>query len=108
MLPRVRRVLAQIVLAGAALAAPAVAQQSFDLLLRGGTVVDGTGAEPRTADVGIRDDRVAAIGDLTAATANTVIDAAGLLLAPGFVDCTRMSTPTSRACRAATTSRGWA
>jgi N-acyl-D-amino-acid deacylase len=56
-----------------------------DLLIRGGTVVDGTGAPQRTADVAIADDRIAAVGrDLGGAKRE--IDADGLLVTPGFVD----------------------
>ncbi|MGA0794886.1 MAG: N-acyl-D-amino-acid deacylase family protein [Quisquiliibacterium sp.] len=57
----------------------------FDLIIRGGTVVDGTGAAPRCADIGIRDGRIAAIGDV-GASADQHIDAAGLIVTPGFVD----------------------
>lgn len=56
-----------------------------DLVIRGGTVVDGTGAAPREADVVIEGDRVAAIGRHDGA-AREVIDARGLLVTPGFVD----------------------
>jgi N-acyl-D-amino-acid deacylase len=62
---------------------------SFDVLIRGGTVVDGTGASGRAADVGILGDRILAIGDLGAvdgASAATVIDASGRVLTPGFID----------------------
>ncbi|MDT7572840.1 MAG: N-acyl-D-amino-acid deacylase [Actinomycetota bacterium] len=59
---------------------------AFDLLLRGGTVIDGTGAAGRGADVAVMGDRVAAIGDLSAATAARVVDATGLIVAPGFID----------------------
>ena len=58
----------------------------FDLLLRGGTLVDGTGAARRTADLAVRGDRIVAIGDLGAAPARSVLDVAGLVVAPGFVD----------------------
>jgi len=57
----------------------------FDLLIRGGTVIDGTGAPRVQADVGIAGGRIAAIGWLDG-SAETVIDAEGLVVAPGFVD----------------------
>ncbi|HSP99765.1 MAG TPA: amidohydrolase family protein [Candidatus Dormibacteraeota bacterium] len=56
-----------------------------DLVIRGGTVVDGTGAAPREADVVIEGDRVTAIGAYDG-PAREVIDAKGLLVTPGFVD----------------------
>jgi N-acyl-D-aspartate/D-glutamate deacylase len=56
-----------------------------DLLVRGGTVVDGTGAPARTADVAVRDGRIAAVGKVDAEATRT-IDADGLLVTPGFVD----------------------
>jgi N-acyl-D-amino-acid deacylase len=59
---------------------------SFDVLIRGGTVYDGSGAPPRRADVGIRGDRIEAVGDLAGAAGGTVLDAAGLAVAPGFVN----------------------
>jgi N-acyl-D-aspartate/D-glutamate deacylase len=61
----------------------------FDLLLRGGTVVDGTGSPPRRADVGVLGDRILAIDDLSAVDERdvaSVIDATGLVVTPGFVD----------------------
>ena len=58
----------------------------FDLLVRGATVYDGSGAPPRVADVGVRGDRIAAVGDLPAATAEREVDARGMALAPGFVN----------------------
>jgi N-acyl-D-amino-acid deacylase len=59
---------------------------TLDIAIRGGTVVDGTGGPARRADVGIRDGRIEAIGDLSAADADRVIDASGLTVAPGFID----------------------
>jgi N-acyl-D-amino-acid deacylase len=62
---------------------------SFDLLIRGGTVVDGTGTPGRPADVGILGDRILAIGDLSSvdgAAAAAVLDATGRVVAPGFID----------------------
>jgi N-acyl-D-amino-acid deacylase len=66
--------------------------QTYDLILRGGTVYDGTGAAGRAADVAIRSDRIAAIGDLKNATAKTVLDAKGLAVAPGFINMLSWST----------------
>ena len=62
---------------------------AFDLLIRGGTVVDGTGAPGRPADVGVLGDRILAVGDLTGVDGNssaTVIDALGRVVTPGFID----------------------
>ena len=58
----------------------------FDIVIRGGTVVDGTGDPGRAADVGIAGERVEAIGDLSEAEAGRTIDAAGLTVSPGFID----------------------
>jgi N-acyl-D-aspartate/D-glutamate deacylase len=73
----------------ALLAAPATAraQNQFDLLIRNGTLIDGTGASGRRADVGIRGDRIVFVGAAGAdATATRTIDATGLIVAPGFID----------------------
>lgn len=58
----------------------------FDVLIRHGFVVDGTGAPPLPADVGVVGERISAVGNLRAATAALEIDAAGRAVAPGFVD----------------------
>jgi dihydroorotase/N-acyl-D-amino-acid deacylase len=70
---------------GPAHAAPG-ASTRFDVVFVGGRVVDGTGAPWFRADVGIVRDRIAAIGDLSRAAAKRRIDAAGLVVAPGFID----------------------
>ncbi len=57
----------------------------FDVVVRGGLVVDGTGAEPFEADVAIAGGRIAAIGSVSG-RARTEIDARGLIVTPGFVD----------------------
>ncbi|MCG8589572.1 MAG: amidohydrolase family protein [Proteobacteria bacterium] len=57
----------------------------LDLLIRGALVVDGTGAAPRQADVGVREGRIAGVGE-TDETATETLDADGLVLTPGFVD----------------------
>jgi N-acyl-D-aspartate/D-glutamate deacylase len=62
---------------------------TFDLLLRGGTVIDGTGSPGRRADVGVHGDRIVAIGDLSVvdpAGVSRVLDVAGHVVAPGFID----------------------
>lgn len=61
---------------------------AFDILIKNGTVIDGTGRPGRRADVGINGDRIAAVGDLSGpdVTAGTVIDAAGKVVCPGFID----------------------
>src|SRR5580765_2795348 len=60
--------------------------QSFDIIIKGGTVYDGTGGPPLKADVGIKGDRVVAIGNLGRAMAPTIVDARGLAVAPGFIN----------------------
>jgi N-acyl-D-amino-acid deacylase len=60
--------------------------QSFDIIIRGGTVYDGTGGPPLRADVGIKSDRIAAVGNLSRATALNIVDAKGLAVAPGFIN----------------------
>ncbi|MGH8242084.1 MAG: N-acyl-D-amino-acid deacylase family protein [Steroidobacteraceae bacterium] len=64
----------------------ASAPDAFDLLIRNGRVIDGSGNPWFRADVGIRGDRIAAIGDLSDATAARVIDARQSVVAPGFID----------------------
>jgi N-acyl-D-aspartate/D-glutamate deacylase len=58
----------------------------FDLLLRNGSLIDGTGAPRRRADVGVTGDRIAAIGDLAGAEAAHVVDCADRTVTPGFID----------------------
>ena len=57
-----------------------------ELLLRGGTVIDGTGAPRRTADVAVDGDRISAIGRLDAMRGDREIDVSGLVVSPGFID----------------------
>jgi N-acyl-D-aspartate/D-glutamate deacylase len=71
---------------------PSARDGNFDVIIRNGTVYDGTGAEPRQADVAIRGDRIAGVGDFKSAKANTVVDANGLAVAPGFINMLSWST----------------
>lgn len=73
-----------VALAGAAVLRAQAAD--FDVLIVNGRVVDGTGAPWVRADVGIKGDRIAAIGALPNATAATTIDAKGQIVSPGFID----------------------
>ncbi len=79
MRPRTLAVLAWA-LAGAPLSA-----QSFDIIVRGGRVLDGSGNPWIAADIGIRGDEITAIGDLSAAAAERIVDAAGQYVTPGFI-----------------------
>jgi N-acyl-D-aspartate/D-glutamate deacylase len=63
-----------------------VAMADFDIIIKHGIVVDGTGAQRYRGDVGIRDGRIAKIGRLGSATAARTLDAGGMIVAPGFVD----------------------
>jgi N-acyl-D-amino-acid deacylase len=77
-------------------AAAAIAFRSqpatFDVIIRGGTVYDGSGTPSRRADVGIRGDRIAAVGDLANASSPSIVDATGLAVAPGFINMLSWST----------------
>src|SRR5438045_1919111 len=68
------------------------ASADFDVIIKGGTIYDGSGDEPRQADVAIRGDRIAAIGDFKSATAKTIVDAKGFAVAPGFMNMLSWST----------------
>ena len=67
------------------LSSPAESQQ-YDLLIRGGQVIDGSGSAPRRADVAITGGRIVRIGDLSNAAASRTIDATGKVVTPGFID----------------------
>jgi N-acyl-D-amino-acid deacylase len=72
----------------------ALAQEApdFDVIIRGGTVYDGTGAAAQHVDVAIRGDRIAGLGDFSKASAPTIINARGLAVAPGFINMLSWST----------------
>jgi N-acyl-D-amino-acid deacylase len=80
------RAQALIAVAASLLGATPLAAQSFDLLIRGGQVLDGTGNPAVTADVGIRAGEIVSVGDLSEAIAARTIDATGLYVTPGFID----------------------
>jgi N-acyl-D-amino-acid deacylase len=65
---------------------PSSASNHFDILIRGGTIYDGTGSPPVEADLGVRGDKIATVGDLSAATADVVLNADGLAVSPGFIN----------------------
>lgn len=58
----------------------------YDVIIRNGTIYDGTGGEPFVADLGIRADTIAAVGDLAGSSTGMEVDAAGLAVAPGFIN----------------------
>jgi len=58
----------------------------YDLIIRGGTIIDGSGRDRFTADLAIRGDRIAVVGQVAADEAVSVLDARGLVVAPGFID----------------------
>src|ERR1051325_1620508 len=62
------------------------ADVTFDLLLRNGTIYDGSGKKPFTGDVAILGDKIAAVGKLKHASARSEIDASSLAIAPGFIN----------------------
>jgi N-acyl-D-amino-acid deacylase len=71
---------------------PSPGPLDFDVIIKDGTVYDGTGAEPKQADIAIRGDRIAGVGDFKTAKANRIIDAKGLAVAPGFINMLSWST----------------
>lgn len=70
----------------AAMTACAPSDPDFDVVLKGGTILDGTGAPRYEADIGIVDGHVARVGDLIDMTAAEEVDVSGLMVAPGFVN----------------------
>src|ERR1700735_591246 len=69
-----------------AIRSPAQANISFDLVITNGHIIDGTGSPWYSGDLGVRDGKIAAIGNLAASPRKRTIDAAGKLVAPGFID----------------------
>src|SRR5437773_9841429 len=64
---------------------PSQTVPDFDIIVKGGTVYDGTGAEPKHADVAVRGDRITGIGDFNTAKAKTIIDVSGLVVSTRFM-----------------------
>ncbi len=86
-----RRTLSLAVFFTATISSPLLATD-FDVIIKNGTVYDGTGGEGRRVDVAIRGDRIAGVGDFKNANAKTVVDAGGLAVAPGFINMLSWST----------------
>jgi len=82
-LKRTALLLAAVVVFGCSQGPPPV---NYDVIVRGGSVYDGSGATPVQADVAINGDRIVKIGDLSEATATNEIDAAGKAVSPGFIN----------------------
>jgi N-acyl-D-amino-acid deacylase len=73
-------------------AEPVAKGEQFDVVIKGGTVYDGTGSKPRVIDVAIRGDRIAELGNFPPESAKIVVDASGLAVAPGFINMLSWST----------------
>ncbi|WP_419163855.1 N-acyl-D-amino-acid deacylase family protein [Candidatus Palauibacter sp.] len=84
--PRATLVLLTLAVLGPAAASPGLAAQEYDLLIRNGRVIDGTGNPWFAADIGIVGDRIERIGSLRDATAGRIVDATGMYVTPGFID----------------------
>ncbi|MEY2480300.1 MAG: N-acyl-D-amino-acid deacylase [Verrucomicrobiota bacterium] len=70
----------------------AAVAQDFDVIIKNGTVYDGTGGEAQHVDLALRGDRIVGLGDFKTAKAKTVVDASGLAVAPGFINMLSWST----------------
>ena len=75
-----------LVIPSALLLISACGKEEFDVVIRGGTLYDGSGSAPVVADLAIEGDRIAAVGDLSGYAGRAEIDAAGLAVAPGFIN----------------------
>ena len=75
-------------------ATPKAPAPEYDLVLRGGTIYDGSGGKPFAGDVAVRGDRVVKVGDLGKAKGKTEVDARGLAVSPGFVNMLSWATDT--------------
>src|SRR3954447_16512167 len=89
------RFLFAVVLAASVLVArraEPLTQELFDVVIKGGTVYDGTGGKPRVADVAIRRDYIVDVGNFPPESTHSIIDAKGLAVAPGFINMLSWST----------------
>jgi N-acyl-D-amino-acid deacylase len=82
----ISRLLFLFLMTGCAMDTPARNDGPYDLILKGGWIVDGSGNPRYRGDVGVRGDRIAAVGFLGTATARETLDVHGLVVAPGFID----------------------
>src|SRR4051812_42434568 len=91
-----KRLLCALVLSFAFVAltgrAEPLTQELFDVVIKGGTVYDGTGGKPRVADVAIRRDYIVDVGNFPPESTKSIIDAKGLAVAPGFINMLSWST----------------
>ena len=86
-----------LALASSSFAFPLFAQSpspapTFDVIIKGGTVYDGAGGEPKRTDIAIRGDRIAGLGDYATTPAKAIVNAKGLAVAPGFINMLSWST----------------
>ncbi|MFZ0932384.1 MAG: D-aminoacylase [Syntrophobacteraceae bacterium] len=81
-----------VILFSTALSATGQGPPDLDIIIKNGLIYDGSGGAPFKADVGVKGDRIAAVGDLSGASAGTVIDAKDLAVAPGFINMLSWST----------------
>jgi N-acyl-D-amino-acid deacylase len=84
--PLISKVVVPLAICALLLACNGGPPPAYDLILRGGTIYDGSGSEPYVGDLAIRSDEVAALGELGEATAPLELDVEGLAVAPGFVN----------------------
>ena len=86
-MPRITALLVLVIVTCAISSVPAaMPEAAFDIVIRNGHIVDGTGSPWYSGDVGIRGGKIAAIGNLSEARSKRVIDARGMIVAPGFID----------------------